>query len=186
LSAQSDCSASPLLAHNLYQNSHNPYRHLSSAQQQNSPGLNLSAAALTPHTTASSSTPTQTVTTLSNNLYNNNHLYQHHNATTTLSGGGGHLAKHNSSAGSGTSAAIAHHHPTPIEGLTALSSLGSSTALHLTNSLCGGSSNSLSAAELGMSHWLTDGGSNSGELSGRRRRIGWGLSGDEVTSLGLV
>lgn len=46
--------------------------------------------------------------------------------------------------------------------MTALSSLGSST-LHITaNSLCGGSSNTL-GAELGMSHWLNDGPSNSGE-----------------------
>jgi hypothetical protein len=107
------------------------------------------SASSTPPTTAAA-----TPTTLSNNLYNNNHLYQHHNATTTLSGSG-----HNSKHSSGASAAISHHHPTPIEGLTALSS----TTLHLTNSLCGGSSNSLTAAELGMSHWLTDGGSNSGE-----------------------
>ncbi|CRK87447.1 CLUMA_CG001248, isoform A [Clunio marinus] len=178
VSVQNYCSASPLLAHNIYQNSssipsssqsllHNPYRHLVAAQQQNSPtligGLNLSASssatsALTPPTTVPSSTPTQTITTLSN-YNNNNHLYQHHNSTTTLSGSG-HNSKHNSSTSSGTSAALTHHHPTPIEGLTALSSLGSST-LHLTNSLCGGSSNSLTAAELGMSHWLTDGGSNS-------------------------
>lgn len=115
---------------------------------------------MTPPTTASSSTPTQTITTLSNNLYNNNHLYQHHNATTTLSGSG-HHSKHNSSGISGASAAISHHHPTPIEGLTALSSIGSS-ALHLTNPICGGNSNSLTSAELGMSHWL-DGGSNSGK-----------------------
>lgn len=176
LSIQSDCSA-PLLAHNLYQSSstiasssqsllHNSYRHLVSTQQQNSPsligGLNLSSSssatsALTPPVAASSSAPTQTITTLSNNLYNNSHLYQHHNAS-----GSGHGSKHNSSASSGASAAISHHHPTPIEGLTALSSLGSST-LHLSNSLCGGSSNSLTAAELGMSQWLSDGGSNSGE-----------------------
>lgn len=178
LSAHSDCSGPPLLAHNIYQNSsalpssslHNPYRHLVANQHQNSSsligGLNLSASssavsALTPPT-ASSSAPTQTITTLSNNLYNNNHLYQHHNATTTLSGSG-HVSKHNSSASSGASAAISHHHPTPIEGLTALSSLGSST-LHLGNSLCGGTANTLSATELGMSHWLTDGGSNSGEF----------------------
>lgn len=173
LSVQSDCNASPLLAHNLYQNSsassqsllHNPYRHLVATSQQNSSsiagGLNLSASAasLTPPTTASSSTPTQTITTLSNNLYNNNHLYQHHNATTTLSGSG-HHSKHNSSGISGASAAISHHHPTPIEGLTALSSIGSS-ALHLTNPICG-NSNSLTTGELGMSHWL-DGGSNSGK-----------------------
>ena len=182
LSVQSDCNASPLLAHNLYQNTsslpsasqsllHNPYRHFVSAQQLNSTstsgGLNLSASssavsALTPPTTASSSAPAQTITTLSNNLYNNNHLYQHHNSTASLSGSG-HVLKQNSSTCSGTSAAISHHHPTPIEGLTALSSLGSSS-LHLTNSLCGGSSNSLSASELGMSHWLADGGSSSGKI----------------------
>jgi len=170
LSLQSDCSASPLLVHNIYQNSsslpqsslHNPYRHLvTTPQQQNSPalagGLNLSASsAPTPSSTTLSSAPTQTITTLSNNLYNNNHLYQHQHSTS-----GGHVAKHNSSTSSGASAAISHHHPTPIEGLTALSSLGSST-LHLPNTLCGGSSNSLSATELGMSHWLADGGSNSG------------------------
>lgn len=175
LSIQSDCNASPLLAHNLYQNSsassqsllHNPYRHLVATSQQNSSsiagGLNLSASAasLTPPTPASSSTPSQTITTLSNNLYNNNHLYQHHNATTSLSGSG-HHSKHNSSGISGASAAISHHHPTPIEGLTALSSIGSS-ALHLTNPICGGNSSSLSSAELGMSHWLADGGSNSGK-----------------------
>lgn len=175
ISAQSDYGVSPLLAHNLYQGSssipassqsllHNSYRHLvASQQQQNSliGGLNLSASSassLTPPATASSSAPTQAITTLSNNLYNNNHLYQHHNATTTLSGSG-HNSKNNSSSSSGASAALSHHHPTPIEGLTALSS----TTLHLTNSLCGGSSNSLTAAELGMSHWLTDGGSNSGK-----------------------
>lgn len=177
ISAQSDCGGSSLLSHNIYQNTasipsssqsllHNPYRHLVSSQQQQQHsligGLNLSASssaasALTPPTTASSA-PTQTITTLSNNLYNNNHLYQHQNST-TLSGSG-HNSKHNSSSSSGASAAISNHHPTPIEGLTALSS----TTLHLTNSLCGGSSNSLSAAELGMSHWLTDGGSNSGEF----------------------
>lgn len=172
LSVQGDCSGSPLLAHNLYQNSspssnlHNTYRHLA---QQNSPsvigGLNLSASssavsALTPPTALSSSAPAHTITTLSNNPYNNNHLYQHHNATTSLSSSG-HISKHNLSTGSGTSAAISHHHPTPIEGLTALSSLGSST-LQLSNSLCGGSSNSMSASELGMSHWLNDG-SSSGE-----------------------
>lgn len=168
ISAQSDCGVSPLLAHNLYQSStsipsslHNSYRHLVASQQQQQQntligGLNLSASALTPPTTASSSAPTQAITTLSNNLYNNNHLYQHNNSATTLSGG--HNSKHGSSSNSGASA-ISHHHPTPIEGLTALSS----TTLHLTNSLCGGSSNSLTAAELGMSHWLTDGGSNSGE-----------------------
>lgn len=180
LSVQSDCSSLPLLAHNLYQNSsalpsssqsllHNPYRHLVATQQQNSQsligGLNLSASssatsALTPSTLVSAPTPAQTITTLSNNLYNNNHLYQNHNSTATLTGNG-HISKHNSSLSSGASAAISHHHPTPIEGLTALSSLGSSS-LHLTNSLCGGSSNSLSASELGMSHWLADGGSNSG------------------------
>jgi len=101
-----------------------------------------------------------------NNIYNNNHLYQHHhhiNSTTSLSGSV-HNSKHNnSSTSSGTATAITAHHPTPIEGLTALSSLGSS-ALHLTtNSLCGGSSNSL-GSELVMSNWLSDGPSNSGKL----------------------
>ncbi|KAL7030597.1 hypothetical protein ACKWTF_006722 [Chironomus riparius] len=160
------------------------YRNLSSTttthQQQNSPalisGLNLSStstvsSASTPpsnvSSSSSSSIPTSaSITTLSNNnnIYNNNHLYQHHhhhiNSTTSLSGSV-HNSKHNnSSVSSGAATAITAHHPTPIEGLTALSSLGSS-ALHLTtNSLCGGSSNSL-GSELGMSHWLSDGPSNS-------------------------
>ncbi|KAG5685111.1 hypothetical protein PVAND_014308 [Polypedilum vanderplanki] len=183
ISTQSDCSISPaLLPYNLHQNSSNQtllnhqYNRHNQQQQQNSPsligGLNLSASSsstsATSPTGASSSAPSTipttstSITTLSNNLYNNNHLYQHHHHhhLNTTTGSSGHNSKHNLSTSSGTAATAITHHPTPIEGLTALSSLGSST-LHLpTNSLCSGNSNSLSA-ELGMSHWLNDTPSNS-------------------------
>jgi hypothetical protein len=186
ISTQSDCSVSPaasllpyslhpssssanqsLLSHH-HQQQQQQYRH-SQQQQQNSPsligGLNLSSSTNTPTSSSSATIPTTasaSITTLSNNLYNNNHLYQHHHHhLNTTTGSGHHSSKHNASS-SGTAAAPAiTHHPTPIEGLTALSSLGGST-LHLTaNSLCGGNSNSL-GAELGMSHWLSEGPSNSG------------------------
>jgi hypothetical protein len=98
---------------------------------------------------------------LSNNLYNNNHLY-HLNSTTSLSGSINSSKHNNSSTSSGASTIT--HHPTPIEGLTALSSLGSSSIHLAANSLCGGSSNTL-APELGMSHWLTnDATTSSGEI----------------------
>lgn len=194
LSIQNDCNSAPLLAHNLYQNSsaipsssqsllHNhPYRHLvtTTQQQQSAPslligGLNLSSAssvslATTPPTIVSSaSAPTTSITTLSNNLYNNNHLYQHHNST-TLSGSAQNTKQNSSTASnssSGASLALSHHQPTPLEGLSALSNVGSSS-LHLSNSLCGGSSNSIGVSELGMSHWLTDGGSNSGMIDANK------------------
>jgi hypothetical protein len=151
-----------------------PYRHL----QQNSSligGLNLSTSSSSSssgnnpsHTSSISSTSSQsqTITTISNNPYtnnnnNNNHLYQHHQVTAALSGHNS--SKHSSSSSSGNSTTSSHHLPTPIEGLTALSTLGASS-LHL-NSLTSGGSNTLTASEqLGMSHWLTDGGSNSGKI----------------------
>jgi hypothetical protein len=169
--------SSAILAHNLYQNTtastfSNPYRHL----QHNAltGGLNLSTSSSSSsssgnnpsHTSSnSSSSQSQAITTISNNPYtsnnnNNNHLYQHHQVPVALSG---HNLKHSSSSSSGNSTTSSHHHPTPIEGLTALSTLGAST-LHL-NSLASGGTSSLTAADLGMSHWLTDGGSNSGKVS---------------------
>lgn len=178
--SQADCngSASLLAAHNLYQSTtsssfHTPYRHL----QPNTliGGLNLSTTSSSSsssgnnpaHTSSgsSASSQSQAITTISNNLYsnnnNNNHLYQHHQVTAAAASLVGHNSKHSSSS-SGNSSST-NHHPTPIEGLTALSSLGSST-LHLTNTLGGSGSNSIAASELGMSHWLADGGSNSGEI----------------------
>lgn len=180
--SQADCNgtSSLLAAHNLYQSStassfHNPYRHL----QPNAligGGLNLSTSSSSgnnpAHTSsgAPASSQSQAITTISNNLYsnnnNNNHLYQHHQVTAaTLAG---HNLKHSSSSSSGNSSSSSNHHPTPIEGLTALSSLGSSSTLHLTNTtalgVSGTGSNSIAASELGMSHWLADGGSNSGEI----------------------
>lgn len=179
ISSQADCNgtSSLLAAHNLYQSStassfHNPYRHL----QPNAligGGLNLSTSSSSgnnpAHTSsgAPASSQSQAITTISNNLYsnnnNNNHLYQHHQVTAaTLAG---HNLKHSSSSSSGNSSSSSNHHPTPIEGLTALSSLGSSSTLHLGNTtalgVSGAGSNSITASELGMSHWLADGGSNS-------------------------
>lgn len=166
LSSPIDCSGTPLLSHSLNQQNssasqslfHHQYRQHNS-QTASISGLNLSSSATAPSAiptptisvSSSSSLPTSTsaTPTLSNNLYNNNHLY-HLNSTTSLSGGINNSKHNNSSSNSG------NHHPTPIEGLTALSSLGSSS-LHLTaNSLCGGSSNTALAPELGMSHWLSN------------------------------
>lgn len=182
ISSQADCNgtSSLLAAHNLYQSStassfHNPYRHLQPSSLIGG-GLNLSTSSSSSgnnpaHTSSgsSASSQSQAITTISNNLYtnnnNNNHLYQHHQVTAaTLAG---HNLKHSSSSSSGNSSSSSnHHHPTPIEGLTALSSLGASSTLHLTNTTAlggGAGSNSIAASELGMSHWLADGGSNSGE-----------------------
>lgn len=125
----------------------------------------------------------------SNNLYsnnnsNNNHLYHHNNLTTSSSTGCGSgssginnsvhntrlnllsstttssLTKHSGILSSST---IHQHHPTPLDGLAALSSLGNSS-LHLSNSISGSSSNSLGTPDLGMTHWLSDATSNAGKL----------------------
>lgn len=68
---------------------------------------------------------------------------------------------------SGTSSSILSQQqtiPTPLDGLTALSSIGSSS-LHQSNSTGGGgSSGSLGTPDLGMSHWLSDSSSNAGEF----------------------
>lgn len=127
----------------------------------------------------------------SNNNNNiNNHLYHHNNLTTSSSsgcsiGGGGGInnsvhntrlnllpstttsssTKHSGilSSLSSSSSTIHQHHPTPLDGLAALSALGNSS-LHLSNSISGSSSNSLGTPDLGMTHWLSDPTSNAGKF----------------------
>lgn len=124
----------------------------------------------------------------SNNLYNNNnssnninnHLYHHNNLTTSSSTGCGginnsvHNTRLNLLSSTTTSSSTKHsgilssstihqHHPTPLDGLAALSALGNSS-LHLSNSISGSSSNSLGTPDLGMTHWLSDATSNAGKL----------------------
>ena len=181
LSNQNDCNSPPLLGNNLFHNSHShnhPYRQFVPQQSPSISGLNLSSssssssAVSTPPTTSSISTSAATLSTNqnaitqltqnsnhihsnSNNVYNN-HPYLQHNpipASTnrlnlsTASTAGPH------SVSSGVSS-ISHQQSlsTPLDGLTALTAIGSSS-LHLS------STSSLGTSDLGMSHWLADGSS---------------------------
>lgn len=169
------------LFHNSHSLHNHPYRQFVPQQSPSViSGLNLSSssssssAISTPPTTSSISTNAATLSTNqnaitqipqnsnhihsnSNNVYNN-HPYLQHNPIPTASSNRLNLsASSTTGPHSGVSSGVStisqqQSLSTPLDGLTALTSIGSSS-LHLSNS----------TADLGMSHWLADG--SSGKIS---------------------